>query len=260
VILNGQGADELLGGYPHDCQTLLGTALTSGRLGTAWKLVRSIHQSGFGAGDILKTVARTSLPSAIKEGIARNYLRRSAPWLNQDALTASLPGLVDHGPLNGSRSHLKSALKNGIHNGLQALLRYDDRNSMSHSVESRVPFVVPAMARLCLSFPDEFLISRSGVTKHIFREAMRGIVPDIILDRRDKIAFLPDNKSWKNAVTQLVGALPDDAAIGDFINSRRLKHAVAQSGKRESSYDFNIMWVATNMLMFDQNRRMAVAE
>ena len=44
--------------------------------------------------------------------------------------------------------------------------------------------------------PETFLISKSGTTKYILREAMRGIVPDAILDRSDKIGFAPDNSVW----------------------------------------------------------------
>jgi asparagine synthase (glutamine-hydrolysing) len=76
------------------------------------------------------------------------------------------------------------------------LLRYEDRNSMAWSIESRVPFLTPALAEHFLSLPEEYLISADGVTKHVFREAMRGIVPDAILDRRDKIGFATPEKRW----------------------------------------------------------------
>jgi asparagine synthase (glutamine-hydrolysing) len=81
---------------------------------------------------------------------------------------------------------------------LPMLLRYEDRNSMASSIESRVPFLTPALAEYVLSLPEEYLISPEGVTKHVFREAMRGIVPDAILDRRDKIGFATPEKKWLN--------------------------------------------------------------
>lgn len=62
--------------------------------------------------------------------------------------------------------------------GLSHLLRYEDRNSMSHSIESRVPFLTIDMAEFLLSLPENYLLSDDGVTKYVFREAMRGIVPD----------------------------------------------------------------------------------
>jgi len=79
---------------------------------------------------------------------------------------------------------------------LPMLLRYEDRNSMAWSIESRVPFLTPALAEFFLSLPEEYVLSPEGVTKHVFREAMRGIVPDEILDRRDKIGFATPEKQW----------------------------------------------------------------
>ena len=81
-------------------------------------------------------------------------------------------------------------------NGLAQLLRHGDRDSMRFSVENRVPFLTLPMANLLLSLPEHYLISDCGQTKHIFRAAMRGIVPDDILDRRDKIGFATPEKTW----------------------------------------------------------------
>jgi asparagine synthase (glutamine-hydrolysing) len=67
---------------------------------------------------------------------------------------------------------------------------------MSASVESRVPFLTAELYEHFASLPDEYLISPDGTTKHVFREAMRGIVPDAILDRRDKIGFRSPEAKW----------------------------------------------------------------
>jgi asparagine synthase (glutamine-hydrolysing) len=261
VILNGQGADELLAGYTHYYQVLIGGALARGDFAHVMRLTQAMREGfGYGTKDLAKMLARSALPSVIKEGAARRYLDQKAPWLNHQALLdAGLPSLVDYGDRQHGRQALKNTLKHSIRNGLQALLRYDDRNSMSHSIESRVPFVIPAMARLCLSFPDEFLVSREGVTKYIFREAMRGIVPDAILDRRDKVPFAPDNQGWKQALADLAADLPDHPAISPMIDGRRLKQALAETAAGDGRYDFTMMWAATNMLMFDGSQRMSAA-
>ncbi|NIM99646.1 MAG: asparagine synthetase B, partial [candidate division Zixibacteria bacterium] len=79
---------------------------------------------------------------------------------------------------------------------LPALLRYEDRNSMAHSIESRVPFLTPALVNFLFALPEEYIISSDGTSKAIFRIAMRGIVPDPVLDRRDKIGFQTPEKAW----------------------------------------------------------------
>lgn len=83
-----------------------------------------------------------------------------------------------------------------IGRGLWSLLRHGDRNSMRFSVESRVPFLTIPMVELLLSFPEEFLIADNGETKCVFRAAMRSIVPDAVLDRKDKIGFATPEENW----------------------------------------------------------------
>lgn len=80
--------------------------------------------------------------------------------------------------------------------GLPHLLRYEDRNSMAFSVESRVPFITRPLMDFALSLPEEFLVDQNGQTKSLLREAMRGIVPDAVLDRKDKIAFQTPEADW----------------------------------------------------------------
>jgi asparagine synthase (glutamine-hydrolysing) len=67
---------------------------------------------------------------------------------------------------------------------------------MRFSVESRVPFLTKDLAEFVFSLPESYLISNKGETKCVFRSAMRGIVPDEILDRRDKIGFATPEFDW----------------------------------------------------------------
>jgi asparagine synthase (glutamine-hydrolysing) len=71
---------------------------------------------------------------------------------------------------------------------------------MSASVESRVPFLDRNLVEFSLSLPENFLISDSGESKSVFRAAMRDIVPDSILDRRDKIGFETPQRIWIDKV------------------------------------------------------------
>jgi asparagine synthase (glutamine-hydrolysing) len=80
--------------------------------------------------------------------------------------------------------------------GLLALLRHADRNSMRWSVENRVPFLTTPLAEYMLALPERYMVSQGGETKHVFRAAMKGIVPDEVLGRRDKIGFATPEKSW----------------------------------------------------------------
>ena len=67
---------------------------------------------------------------------------------------------------------------------------------MIHSVESRVPFLTTDLAEFLLTLPEDFLLSHKGTTKYICREAMKGIVPQEILQRKDKIGFETPEKDF----------------------------------------------------------------
>ena len=75
------------------------------------------------------------------------------------------------------------------------LLRYEDRNAMAHSVESRLPFMDWRLVSYLFSLPASLKI-RNGTTKWILRQAMAGIVPEDVLNRQDKIGFATPEYRW----------------------------------------------------------------
>ena len=75
------------------------------------------------------------------------------------------------------------------------LLRYEDKNSMRWSIESRVPFLDYRLVELAMSLPSGYKI-RKGTTKYILRKAMKGLVSDRILERKDKIGFAAPDEDW----------------------------------------------------------------
>src|SRR5262249_15943296 len=78
---------------------------------------------------------------------------------------------------------------------LPMLLHWEDRNSMAHSVEARVPFLQHELVEFVLALPAHPKL-RGGVTKHMLRESMTGHVPESIRTRTDKIAFAAPEEHW----------------------------------------------------------------
>jgi asparagine synthase (glutamine-hydrolysing) len=78
---------------------------------------------------------------------------------------------------------------------LPALLRYEDKNSMWHSIEARVPFLHRHFFEYVASLPLDRKL-RNGFTKHVFRLAMADILPDKVRLRRDKIGFETPERKW----------------------------------------------------------------
>jgi asparagine synthetase B (glutamine-hydrolysing) len=78
---------------------------------------------------------------------------------------------------------------------LQELLRYGDRNSMAWSREVRQPFLDHRLAEYSFTLAPELKIN-GGMTKVSLRRAMRGLVPDVVLDRPEKFAFETPQSHW----------------------------------------------------------------
>jgi asparagine synthase (glutamine-hydrolysing) len=117
-----------------------------------------------------------------------NYLKKKGVNFRENR-----PGLIKK--FKGQRVK-ESMLRSITGRGLPGLLRHSDRNSMAFSIENRVPFLTIPIANFVFSLPENFLISDKAVTKNIFRESMRGIVADKILDRKDKIGFASPTDKW----------------------------------------------------------------
>ncbi|MSR54133.1 MAG: asparagine synthase (glutamine-hydrolyzing) [Gemmataceae bacterium] len=200
VMLDGQGADEMLAGYHGYYDARIGSLIGRGRWLQAYQLaVRASRRPGVGGSGLLMARGiRRLLPSGLQTRGQAMFGKATMPeWLN--ASWFDQHGVVPEKARRTTR--LTNQLRERLHDTLTAtslpmLLRYEDRNSMAWSIESRVPFLTPALSEFLLSLPEEYLISRHGETKHVFREAMRGIVPNEILDRRDKIGFATPEKRW----------------------------------------------------------------
>jgi asparagine synthase (glutamine-hydrolysing) len=78
---------------------------------------------------------------------------------------------------------------------LQMLLHWEDRDSMAHSVEARVPFLDHHLVEFVLGLPDDYKLS-GGVTKRILRESLRGVLTEAIRDRMSKLGFATPEESW----------------------------------------------------------------
>ncbi len=116
-------------------------------------------------------------------------------WFSADALHAKEIPPVYYRRENRAKTVEDLSLQLLQHTNLPMLLRYEDRNSMAHSIESRLPFLDYRLAEFILSLPDEYKI-RDGWTKAVMREAMTGILPEKIRTRMDKIGFETPEEVW----------------------------------------------------------------
>lgn len=195
VLLDGQGADEMLAGYPGAQSVYLGALLRSGRWLTLWREAKQYQATELGDRGHLAGLRRallSALPAQFKDWLHGVRGNRWPTWLNSEFAQAhSNRGRLPH-HANGS---LRTLLRDQMAYHLPALLRYEDRNSMAFSLEARVPFLDHRLVSFVFSLHDHQRIFR-GLSKAVLRRAMKGIVPETILNRRDKIGFATPEEAW----------------------------------------------------------------
>lgn len=245
VLLDGQGADELLAGYHPYFEDYFRELAARDK--ETWRREQQAFYDTYGSkingdGFNLKETVRRFLPVALKDKAraVRSHLQKT-----------NGSGFLDSGFQQEfsdfsfsfpSRPHnLPESLYRSTTGGsLEELLRYADRNSMAHSREVRLPFLYHRLAEFLFSLPSNFKI-RNGATKYIMREAFKDILPAEIVNRTDKIGYEPPQKSWlaNPRIVQMVdeaASLLTEAKILNkdaqrFISEREEKASIFNSYK-----------------------------
>lgn len=193
VLLDGQGADELLGGYEFFLGVrTAGLVLRGHPLDAARELRADVAKGPFSMGSAVREAVHAALPRRAIEAVRATSGRRFGIRCTEllSAETAMVPAPTEPGTFLASR--LWHALTT---QGLPRLLRYEDRNSMAFGIEARVPFLDVRLIELAVRLPDRLRVN-GGVTKAVLRQAMRGRVPEAVLARRDKLGFATPQRAW----------------------------------------------------------------
>jgi asparagine synthase (glutamine-hydrolysing) len=136
------------------------------------------------------------LPNYLRQPLKRLVGKASVKptWLNSKRLDVkNTDPFFEHGSIGASVNDLSYSQLTSTH--LPMLLHWEDRDSMAHSVESRVPFLDYRLVEFLLSLPANYKISE-GTTKRILRESMNGVLPEKIRNRMDKVGFVTPEEIW----------------------------------------------------------------
>ncbi len=248
VLLDGQGADELFGGYRSYLAGAFADLVRSGHWMRATRLAAQVARMpdvSIGRREVARVAAKLLPGSASDALLDRAGLGAFPVWMNREWFAqqgVSGAGRTMPAGLDATLATAFSATS------LPSLLRYEDRNSMRWSRESRVPFLEQDFVESVFRSPLSAIVADDGLTKSSFRVAMRGTVPDRILDRRDKIGFTTPEERWMRSISpwvtevltsdagRRVPALAHDGCISDWQRT--------QSG--EAPFDWRIWrWINT---------------
>ncbi|MBI3139766.1 MAG: asparagine synthase (glutamine-hydrolyzing) [Sphingobacteriales bacterium] len=199
VLLDGQGADELLAGYHPFYQFFFkelkknDPALYTRELAAYRQLQGNSRINPIPPKDLKYYARKLGEPARDQlkkwRGIYRQWTH---PYFNAEFFQAySREQFIFPNPA----STLNEALYNSVNESMTQLLRYADRNSMAHSREVRLPFLSHELVEFLFSLPAEFKI-HEGWTKYIQRKTFEPLLPEAITWRKDKIGYEPPQKKW----------------------------------------------------------------
>lgn len=177
VMLDGQGADEILAGYDHFYRPYLNSQLKISKLKFLTEFLNYVRMNKKSSLDLAKK-------KLIKKMGSSNFLTNSFVQSTESLLR-----------LNVAKTVPEFSYDQLVNTGLHTLLRFEDRNSMAFSIESRVPFLDHRVVDFSLALGDNLKINK-GVRKFILREAFRDILPKEIYDRHDKYGFPTPQELW----------------------------------------------------------------
>jgi asparagine synthase (glutamine-hydrolysing) len=213
VLLDGQGGDEVFGGYlSHylpSAESAAG-ALLKGRILPLAHLVRDRRE-------IREAIGMDPVGTLVSTGLQRIGLRkllRGARMARRlfgggpERPAPARPRLLSRDlqvrlgdrelwalPKNGADPLHHFLWEQVVSTSLPALLHYEDRDSMAFSIEARTPFLDYRLVERAFALPFDLKVDGS-TTKAVLREAMRGILPELIRGRRDKKGYPTPLGRW----------------------------------------------------------------
>jgi len=262
VNLDGQGADELMGGYyrfpfrKYFLQLLYEKKIrlffkqikkvSSLNSVSSFRLLFEVFKSLFV--DILRL--KGSIYFKFKINPLKNYLNKE--FKEKNFKKSLLIRVHENYRSKRFKNKIKEdSLKLTKHTNLPGILRQVDRNSMAASVEARVPFLDHRLVEYLFSLPND-LILRNGFSKYCFRMAMTDVIPDEVLWRKDKEGFkMPEYeilKENKNFVIELLDNHEDDRNL--YV--RNIKKLFLKSIKNKKHYN-NIVWRSVTYLIWKES-------
>ncbi|MEI9958758.1 MAG: asparagine synthase (glutamine-hydrolyzing) [Ferruginibacter sp.] len=200
VLLDGQGADEILAGY-HVFYSPFFTEIKKQHRGLYKKELAAyaaMHGNSEINADIraglvnkMKIMAGSQSPALRK--MYHHFMQLKNPILDAGFYSAYRKSAYETTETFKSLNH--ALYHRTFKQGLQELLRYADRNSMAHSREVRLPFLYHGLVEFLLTLPAEMKI-KNGWTKWIMRQAFENELPPQICWRKDKIGYEPPQQNW----------------------------------------------------------------
>lgn len=266
VVLNGQGADETFAGYSQYFHYHWYTLLCTGQGRRAWQQMRA-YAAGHGqraAGLLLTAVGRMLHHQLRRVGSYRSLVRaRQSRRLEDERwFTPTLIEQVGASGAGDGAPDLDAMLRRSVERTpLPHYLRIEDRNSMAHGVEARLPFLDYRLVSLASRIPADRKIDGMW-NKALLRRSLRGRIPESVRGRVEKMGFPTSLHTW------VAGALAEP--LRDILASRAARErgiyhvdrlvAALGNGQRIDRWDaLKLFYIAEFELWHDTDRPSSAA-
>lgn len=196
VMLDGQGADEILGGYDKDFKFYLRELIRKG--GDSQKFIRQLQENHNYALSVNSRERLNTYAPGIYRAISKikNSISPSLPvGINKDFYTQNVPKQSPFHEFGDLKSMLRHELTN---QGLEKLLKFADRNSMAHSLEVRLPFLYHELIEFVFALKSDLFL-QDGWSKAILRQSVNDLLPEEITYRKDKVGFEAPHEKWSSS-------------------------------------------------------------
>jgi asparagine synthase (glutamine-hydrolysing) len=256
VMLDGQGADEQLAGYHTGFSHYMSGLIRRGQL---LQVLRTFAERKEFHGTQLTQQAMMALVPLLPRPVAamlrgRHRAMTQHDWLGGGLLASAGAGRTAAQTAQESLglpdvTDLRTLCLNlTFASNLPMLLHWEDRSSMAHSVEARVPFLDHPLVEFSLALGNKHKIV-GGDTKRVLRRAMSGILPDVVRDRRDKLGFATPEEQWFRGPLRGVieeGIETTLTLYPDLVNAPGLRTLAKDMLEGRRKIDF-LLWRAVNL-------------
>lgn len=234
VMLDGQGGDETLLGYPRYYPAFL---KSQKGLSKIKGFLNSSENSSLSRLDLLKFYFYFT-----NYRIRLNYLKKRNRFIKREYLDAFESKVLKE--ISTSYTDINKLQMLEIRKTqLPHLLKYEDKNSTANSVETRLPFLDYRCVELALSLPNQYKI-KEGWTKYILRKSIDSILPKEIVWRKSKLGFAAPETTWLTAHQQIM----EDVILTSAI----LKEVIDFSQMKFDKLDLRTKWRLFNVAKWEQ--------
>ena len=260
VMLDGQGGDELFTGYTPYYYTFFIEA----KKNRDYNLLRNeqnfIQNTPLPNDTDIFSLNKNSLISFIKQYIPN--IKRLIPRSIKNKIKKML-NIPNNVPpekyikvkeklyINYSYTTLNQMLYTLMsYTSLPQLLKYEDRNSMRFSIESRTPFADDIdLIEYVFSIPSVYKI-HNGWSKYLLRESMSGIIPDVIKTRTDKIGFETPEYDWLKSIKPFIINNSNNPYLNEIINMPLLEKNWDELFAKQNKRGITDIWILINYILW----------